>query len=273
MATTDDPLPPLGAKLGGGKAADVHAWGADKVVKLYGADVPDRRIKLEASNALTLHAAGLPVPRFFEQVQFARRRGSVFERIEGRSISASLRKNPFRFFQLAGRFAAVHRLIHRTERSELPLLSEHLRRVISHASALSPAQQEQLTSLLESLPAGASVCHFDFHPGNVILSPRGPVVLDWGSARCGNPLADVARTCVLSATDHLSAPAAPMTKIWNDGFKQAYLHYYFDGATQTRNELARWIAILAAAGLRKAGMRETPVLMRLVERGLSKQPP
>ena len=58
------PLPPLGAKLGGGKAADVHAWGADKVVKLYQSHIPDRRIKAEAFNAQTLHAAGLPVPLF-----------------------------------------------------------------------------------------------------------------------------------------------------------------------------------------------------------------
>ena len=272
MATTD-PLPPLGAKLGGGKAADVHAWGPDKVVKLYQSDIPDRRIKVEASNARTLHAAGLPVPRFVEQVQIDGRRGSVFERIEGRSISASLRKNPFRFFQLAGRFAAVHRLIHRIESSGLPPLTEHLRRVIAQVSALSLAQKDQLNSLLDSLPAGVSVCHFDFHPSNVILSPRGPVVLDWGSARCGNPLADVARTCILFATDHLSAPVAPMVKIWNDAFTQAYLHYYFDGATQTRKELERWIAILAAARMRKAGVPETPVLMRLVERGLRNQPP
>ena len=273
MATKDDPLPPLGAKLGSGQAADIHALGADKVVKLYQPDVPDRSIKVEASNALTLQAAGLPVPLYFEQTEIDGRRGNVFERIEGRSISDSLRKTPFRFFELAGRFAAVHRLIHRTESSDLPPLAEHLRRVIAHAAALGPARKEQLNSLLHSLPAGASVCHFDFHPNNVILSPRGPVVLDWGSARCGNPLADVARTCVLFATDHLSAPVAPMLKVWNDAFTRAYLHYYFDGASQTRNELERWIAILAAARMRKAGARETPVLMRLVERGLGNQAP
>jgi uncharacterized protein (TIGR02172 family) len=271
MATTSSS--PLGAKLGGGKAADVHAWGTDKVVKLYQPHVPDRPIKAEAFNAKTLHAVRLPVPRFFEQVEIGGRRGSVFERIEGSSISASLRKNPFRLFQLARRFAAVQRLIHRTERSALPPVTEHLRRVIAHVSALSPRQKDQLNALLDSLPAGASVCHFDFHPSNVILSPRGPVVLDWGSARHGNPLADVARTYVLLATDHLSASAAPVAKLWNRAFALTYLHYYFDGASQTRDELERWIAILAAAKLRKAGAREIPVLMRLVEPGLRNQPP
>jgi aminoglycoside phosphotransferase (APT) family kinase protein len=30
--------------------------------------------------------------------------------------------------------------------------------------------------------------HMDFHPGNVILSPDGPVVIDWGIARAGEPI-------------------------------------------------------------------------------------
>jgi uncharacterized protein (TIGR02172 family) len=268
MATTD-PLPPLGAKLGGGKAAHVHAWSADKVVKLYQPDIPDRLVDAEARNVQALHAAGLPVPRFFEHVEIAGRRGSVFERIKGRSISASLQANPFRLFRLAREFAAVHRLIHGTERSELPRVADNLRRVIAGVSALTAAQRDELIALLESLPSGTSVCHFDFHPSNVILSPRGPVVLDWGSARSGNPLADVARTCVLFATDHLEASAAPVARIWNSTFARAYLRCYFEGATQTRNELERWITILAAAKLRKAGAREVSVLMRLVERGLA----
>jgi Ser/Thr protein kinase RdoA (MazF antagonist) len=268
MATTD-PLPPLGARLGGGKAADVHAWGANRVVKLYRNEVPNRPVEAEARNSQVLHAAGLPMPRFFEHVEIAGRRGNVFERIEGRSISASLRINPFRIFRLAREFAAVHRLIHGTERSDLPPVADNLRRVIAGVSVLSAAQRDNLMASLESLPGGSSVCHYDFHPSNVMLSPRGPIVLDWGNARSGNRLADVARTCVLFATDHLEARVAPAVKIWNSTFARAYLRCYFDGATQTRDELERWITILAAAKLRKAGASEVPVLMKLVERGLA----
>jgi len=236
MATTN-PLPPRGAKLGGGKAADVHAWGADKVIKLYQPHIPGRLVDAEARNVQALHAANLPVPRFFEHVEIAGRRGSVFERIEGRSISASLQLNPFRLFQRAREFAAVHRIIHRSQRSELPPVADHLRRVLAGVSLLSAAQKNELNALLESLPGGSAVCHFDFHPSNVILSPRGPVVLDWASARHGNPLADVARTCVLFATDHLEAPVPSAAKVWNSTFARAYLRGYFDGAEQTRDEL------------------------------------
>jgi aminoglycoside phosphotransferase (APT) family kinase protein len=50
---------------------------------------------------------------------------------------------------------------------------------------------------LERLPQGAALCHFDFHPDQVLMTQRGPVVIDWMTAFRGHPLADVARSCVL----------------------------------------------------------------------------
>lgn len=37
----------------------------------------------------------------------------------------------------------------------------------------------------------------DFHPDNVLLAARGPVIIDWPDATRGQPLADVARTSLL----------------------------------------------------------------------------
>ena len=42
--------------------------------------------------------------------------------------------------------------------------------------------------------------HLDFHPDNVLLSGRGPVVIDWANARAGEPALDVAMTWVICAT-------------------------------------------------------------------------
>jgi phosphotransferase family enzyme len=55
----------------------------------------------------------------------------------------------------------------------------------------------------EGLPAvgdGARLRHLDLHPANVILSPEGPVVIDWTNARRGEPAFDVALTWVIAAT-------------------------------------------------------------------------
>ena len=41
---------------------------------------------------------------------------------------------------------------------------------------------------------GDKLCHGDFHPGNVLLTEKGAVVIDWMTASICNPWADMART-------------------------------------------------------------------------------
>lgn len=41
--------------------------------------------------------------------------------------------------------------------------------------------------------------HMDLHPGNVVLTSRGPVVIDWTNARDGHPDLDLALTSLLLA--------------------------------------------------------------------------
>ena len=44
--------------------------------------------------------------------------------------------------------------------------------------------------------------HLDLHPLNVVLSPKGPVLLDWTNARAGDAETDVALTwLVMAAAD------------------------------------------------------------------------
>jgi aminoglycoside phosphotransferase (APT) family kinase protein len=52
---------------------------------------------------------------------------------------------------------------------------------------------------LPRLPEGDALLHFDLHPQNVILSPRGPVVIDWTNACVGAPGVDIARAWALTA--------------------------------------------------------------------------
>jgi aminoglycoside phosphotransferase (APT) family kinase protein len=53
---------------------------------------------------------------------------------------------------------------------------------------------------LAAVGSGDRLLHLDLHPANVILSPAGPVVVDWTNARRGDPAFDVALTWVIGAT-------------------------------------------------------------------------
>jgi aminoglycoside phosphotransferase (APT) family kinase protein len=58
------------------------------------------------------------------------------------------------------------------------------------------ALPEMRLALLAAAPFGCAVLHGDAHPGNVLLCGQGTservVLLDWGRARLGSPLEDVA---------------------------------------------------------------------------------
>jgi aminoglycoside phosphotransferase (APT) family kinase protein len=57
--------------------------------------------------------------------------------------------------------------------------------------------RDEVAAALARRPHGEAVCHGDLHPGNVIMSPQGPVIIDWIDASRGDPLADVARSVLL----------------------------------------------------------------------------
>jgi hypothetical protein len=69
---------------------------------------------------------------------------------------------------------------------------------------------------LHSLPApdwmpaapvgqGDRLLHLDLHPLNVIMSPKGPVVIDWTNACRGDPAVDVAVTWALMVAGEVPA--------------------------------------------------------------------
>lgn len=46
---------------------------------------------------------------------------------------------------------------------------------------------------------GARILHLDLHPGNVMLTPRGPAVIDWDNAAEGPPGLDLAMSALILA--------------------------------------------------------------------------
>ena len=79
------------------------------------------------------------------------------------------------------------------------LLSRRVRPEIGAALLLSLHRQlHALPPRLSSDP-DARVLHLDLHPGNVILSPGGPVVIDWRNSAEGPPDLDLAVSALILA--------------------------------------------------------------------------
>ena len=78
-------------------------------------------------------------------------------------------------------------------------------RVARHARVLARLhdQLHQIAApagLRRPFGSGDRIVHLDLHPGNVMLTPDGPVVIDWTNAAAGPTGADVAIACLIMAS-------------------------------------------------------------------------
>jgi len=62
---------------------------------------------------------------------------------------------------------------------------------------------------LAQLPIANTVCHGDFHPDNIMLTPTGPIVIDWIDATQGHPAADITAWLLPNTAAHISEGLPP----------------------------------------------------------------
>ena len=183
--------------IGRGRTADVYAWSDNQVLKLFFDWCPPEWIQREVHVGQMLLSTSLPTPRIMDTVSIDGRQGIIFERVEGPSMLNLLASKPWVLLRMARRFADLQSSIHKLEGSDLFPVLDQLEVSISSSEALPVSIRERALSTLADLPVGEALCHFDFHPDQVVITNQGPKVLDWMTACQGHPLADVARTYVL----------------------------------------------------------------------------
>jgi len=155
-----------GPLVGRGRAADVYVYGDGLVLRRY--RTPHDCL-YEAAVMQHVHAQGYPCPAVVEVAGG----DIVMERLDGPTMLASLSSKPWRVGSYARKLAVLHR---------------RLEQVLAPDWMPAPFGE------------GDRVVHLDLHPDNVMLTSRGPVVIDWTNAKRGPVGAETAHTWVLLAS-------------------------------------------------------------------------
>lgn len=159
--------------LAAGRASEIYDLGNGRVLRRF-KDVGEvAREALVMQHAL---AHGYPLPRVLDVQDDA----LVLERITGPSMFEDLLHRPWRLRAHARTLVELHRRLHKI-----------------------PAPEG-----LAAVGPGDRLLHLDLHPLNVLLSPTGPVLIDWTNARRGEPALDEAMTWVLGTTAEIGHPLA-----------------------------------------------------------------
>lgn len=267
-----------GKLLGQGRTAEVYAWGDFQVLKLFFTTWPAEWIHQEARVARVVHEAGLACPAAGDLIEVEGRLGIVYERIDGPSMLEEVARHPSRIVSLAHQFADLQLAMHRRVEMELPPGRELLTRLIRNAPRLSDAIKEQLLGKMEQLPDEDGICHGDYHPDNILMTSRGPIVIDWMSVTRGHPLADVAGTYLLIRVAEASSGLGKLTRGFLDvlrrGFLSLYLRRYFRDSPHRREQLDDWVPPIAAAYLGQGlTSQEEDRLISIIDAGLENRAP
>jgi hypothetical protein len=247
--------------LATGNTAEVYVWGdpaGGRVVKLdkpewnglshYEADVLDKVV-----------AAGIAAPRAFERVTVDGRDGVVLERIDGPSVFDVLLEAPAAAEAWAQRMCDLQMSLHEMRIDAVPDLVSRLDAELA-SCGLEPALVEELRGTLVELDRGERVlCHWDFHPRNVLLGADGPVVIDWLTVASGPAVADLARSMVLLDDFDRNNP-------WWPTYVGATRRLGAEARGVTDHELAGWIRIAAAGRLMEGFTGDTAARLRAIAR-------
>jgi len=196
--------------LGQGREAEVFGLPDGSVLKLM--RDADRREALEreiAALAAVADGVGL-VPRMRGRVDLDGRPGVLLDRVDGPDLLTLIGSRPWLVHRAGQVLASVHARLHEQVAPQgLPELHAELRHRIRTAPALPAELASWALAVLDGLPTGDRICHGDFHLANMLGGLSAPVVIDWGAAARGDPVADVANTWLLHRMG-LPPPGTPL---------------------------------------------------------------
>ena len=212
--------------------SEVFAWDEGRVVKLFlpaYAHMVER--ELECTEAVNRAGVASPVPHGVVEVDG--RRGVVYERVDGPTLLDQLLRSERSPGEVGRVLAAVHVAMHATAVPGLPDLAAAVR------------------DRGGKVPAGDIVFHGDFHPGNVIAGPEGPVTIDWVNAHLAPRAADVARTVMAVRYQGLrpdqAAEALGRERAVRARILATYLADYLAAEPIAVEDLASWLARAASS--------------------------
>jgi len=257
----------IGARLGAGREADVHAWGDDAVVKLYRPGFGGHRTEAVTLSKLDGHGVA---PRLVDVVDCDGRTGLVLERLAGPDMLTLLQRQPWRIFGLARALSTAHLAIHAIRvPGDLPELRQQLTARI-HDAALPRPLRDFALQVLDGLPDGDRLCHGDFHPGNALVTADQVGIIDWAGAARGVPEADHARTLLLLRwADPLPGTPLLSRALMATGrsvFARSYGRTYTRASPEPLRHVGSWLIVHAAARLSEGIDVERPALIARLER-------
>ncbi len=224
----------------------------DKCIKVFHEGFSKADILNEALNLARVEETGLPVPKLLAVTMVEGEWAIVYEYVEGKTLSQLMREDPSRKDEYLSLMVDLQLQVQAKTCPMLNRLKEKMNRKIS-ATKLDATTRYDLHTRLEAMPNHTHVCHGDFCPSNIVITPDGRAyILDWSHVTQGNASADAARTYLL---------------FWLQGDTESaekYLDLFCRKSDTKKQYVQKWMPIVAASQSVKGNEKERELLLSWV---------
>ena len=220
----------------------------DKCIKLFDENYSKSDVLNEALNHSRIEETGLNIPKIHEVTLVNGKWAIILEYIEGKTLAELMEENPEKKEEYIELLVDLQMEVHSKVSQLLTKLKDKMNRKIANTKFDSTTRYD-LHTRLESMPKHNKVCHGDFNPTNIIITPNGtPYIVDWAHATQGNASADVARTYLLFCLDGDEEGA------------KIYLDTFCKKSGTSKQYVQKWMPIVAASQSVKGNEHELEFL-------------
>ena len=224
----------------------------DLVAKVFDESFPKSDVLNEALNQARVEETGLNIPKLEEGTKLDGKWAIVSEYIEGKTLKQLMDENPDKLDEYLELFVSIQMDILSKKCPLLKRLKDKMQDKISQTD-LDATTRYELHTRLAAMKKHAKVCHGDFTPDNVIITPDGtPYILDWSHATQGNGAADAARTYLTFCLGGQKA------------LGEKYLNLFCKKTDTARQYVNEWLPIVAASQSVKGKPEERDFLLSWV---------
>jgi len=225
----------------------------DVAIKVFDEHFSKADVLNEALNQARVEECALNVPKILEVTKIDGKWAIAYEFIEGKTLTEMMNENPEKIYEYIEYLVTLQVQVHAQKCPLLTKLKDKMLRKISQTDFDATTRYE-LSTRLEGMPKHNKVCHGDFRPSNIIVTPNGvPYIIDWAHVTQGNASADVARTYLLYLLDD--------KKEWGE----YYLKTFCRISDTPRQYIEKWIPVVAASQSVKGKPEEKEFLGRLAD--------
>lgn len=225
----------------------------DTAIKVFDESYSKSDILNEALNQSRIEETGLFIPKILEVGTVNGKWAIVLEYIEGKTLASLMEEHPENMEEYLDLFVSIQKKIHALKAPLLTTIKDKMTRKISY-SQLDATVRYDLQLKLRDMGGISNVCHCDFMPTNIIITPDGSAcVLDWSHATQGN-------TCVDAAITYVSFKLNGQHEM-----ADRYLDLFCQKSNVDKKLVLKWMPVAAASKSVKAEGDKKAYLLELAK--------